>query len=232
MFSRSAHIYDAIYSFKDYAAEAERVHELIAERAPGAKTLLDVACGTGTHLEQLARWYEIEGLDLDAGLLEVARERLPGVPLHEADMASFDLGRTFDAVTCLFSAIGYLTTPERLGQGIAAMARHLAPDGVLVVEPWILLGSWDGGRPHMLTLDRPDLKIARVSISSVEGRLSIVDFSYLVGTPEGVEHFAERHEAALYTDEEYRQAFTDAGLAVGREEEGLMGRGIYVGTRP
>ncbi|MBA2616521.1 MAG: class I SAM-dependent methyltransferase, partial [Actinobacteria bacterium] len=52
MYSRSARVYDALYStFKDFVAEAERVHELIQSRKPGARTLLDVACGTGAHLE-------------------------------------------------------------------------------------------------------------------------------------------------------------------------------------
>ena len=72
MFSRSADIYDAVYSFKDYAAEAERIHTLIQERTPGAATLLDVACGTGKHLEQLARWYEVQGLDLNEDFVAIA----------------------------------------------------------------------------------------------------------------------------------------------------------------
>ena len=72
MFTNSAHFYDAVYSFKDYGAESERIHALIEERSPGASTLLDVACGTGKHLEQLRAWYEVSGLDLDPQLLEIA----------------------------------------------------------------------------------------------------------------------------------------------------------------
>jgi ubiquinone/menaquinone biosynthesis C-methylase UbiE len=78
--------------FKDYAAEAEVLRALIQERSPDATSVLDVACGTGKHLEQFQRWYKVEGLDLDEGLLAVARQRLPDVPLHVADMTSFRLG--------------------------------------------------------------------------------------------------------------------------------------------
>ena len=35
---------------------------MLAEEAPEAKTLLDVACGTGRHLELLGEDYEVEGL--------------------------------------------------------------------------------------------------------------------------------------------------------------------------
>lgn len=230
MFSSSAHIYDAVYSFKDYGAEAERVHELIQERSPGASSLLDVACGTGKHLEQFRRWYpDVAGIDLDERLIAIARERLPEVPLQVADMTSFDLGRRCDAVTCLFSSIGYVGTVERLASAVASMAAQLTPDGVLVVEPWLDPEAWQAGRTHLLTVDEPDLKIARMTIAGREGRLAIMDFGYLVATPDGLQQFSEHHEAALFTDGEYRQAFEAAGLAVEHDEHGLIGRGLYVG---
>ena len=228
MFSHSADIYDAVYSFKDYAAEAERLHALIEERAPGASSLLDVACGTGKHLERLRAWYEVSGVDLDPQLLEFAQARLGDVPLSAADMASFELNRRFDVVTCLFSSIGYVGTPERLNRSIAAMAAHLSPGGVMIVEPWLSPDAWVVNRPDLLAVDEPDLKIARMTISSREGRLAVMNFTYLVGTPEGIQEFSERHEAALFTDREYRLAFESAGLTVDRDEHGLIGRGLYV----
>jgi ubiquinone/menaquinone biosynthesis C-methylase UbiE len=58
MFTQSAEFYDAIYHFKDYRAEAERLHALIQThiRRP-ARTLLDVARGTGQHLTYLRDHY-------------------------------------------------------------------------------------------------------------------------------------------------------------------------------
>src|SRR4026207_2400263 len=98
MFSRSARLYDAVYaSIRDYPREAAELDRLIQERSPGARTLLDVACGTGAHLEHLAG-YEAEGLDLDPEMLAVARERLPKGAFHEGDMVDFVLGERFDVV--------------------------------------------------------------------------------------------------------------------------------------
>ena len=228
MFTNSAHIYDAVYSFKDYEAESARVHELIEERLPGAATLLDVACGTGKHLEQLRAWYEVSGLDLDPKLLEIAKDRLGDVDLHQGDMTGFSLGRRFDVVTCLFSSIGYVGTVKRLGGAIAAMAAHLDPGGLLIVEPWLTPDVWVVDRPHLLSVDEPDLKIARMTMSGREGRLAIMSFEYLIGTPAGIETFSERHEAALFTDEEYREAFAAAGFVVEHDPEGLIGRGLYI----
>lgn len=232
MFDRSAELYDLVYSFKDYAGEARRLDELIRERRPDARSLLDVACGTGKHLAELGdRYPDVAGLDLDDGLLAVARERLPDVAFHHADMTSFELGRRFDAVTCLFSAIGYVVTEEKLCAALAAMARHLEPGGVLIVEPWLEPQDWKPGHLHLLTVDEPEVKIARATVAGLDGSISILDFHYLVLTRAGVERFTEHHEAALFTREQYTGAFAAAGLAVEREEEGLIGRGLYIGVK-
>ncbi|HJU27908.1 MAG TPA: hypothetical protein VJ718_01995 [Candidatus Binataceae bacterium] len=54
-FIQSAELYDAVYSFKNYAREAERLRAVIDATARGARTLLDVACGAGEHDRLLGR---------------------------------------------------------------------------------------------------------------------------------------------------------------------------------
>jgi SAM-dependent methyltransferase len=230
VFSRSARIYDAIYeSVRDYPREAAELDRLIQERRPGARTLLDVACGTGAHLEHLSG-YEVEGLDLDPEMLAVARERLPDVAFHEGDMVAFDLGRRFDAVVCMFSSIGYVRTEKRLRSAIASMARHLEPGGVLVVEPWLSPADWLDRHIGAVFVDEPELKIARMNVSQREGNVSIIEFEYLVGTPDGIERFTETHELGLFTVEEYLGAFRAAVVEADYDPEGPMGRGLYVTT--
>jgi SAM-dependent methyltransferase len=232
MFSESAELYDLIYSFKDYAAEAARVRELVvAAGGPGEGSLLDVACGTGTHLEALRSYYSVEGLDLDEGLLAVARSRLPDVPLHRADMRDFDLGRRFDVVTCLFSAIGYVGTVEALNAGIASMARHLEPGGALVVEPWLSAEEIRDGYLGLDTREAPGLKVARMSRTHVHDRISTIEFEYLIGRPDGITHASERHDLALFTHDEMRGAFESAGLRARFDEQGITGRGLWIGIR-
>jgi SAM-dependent methyltransferase len=228
MFTKSARFYDAIYAFKDYAAEAAKIDALIQERKPDARTLLDVACGTGLHLQHLRTRYEVEGLDLDRELLAIAAERLPDVPFHQGDMLDFDLGRRFDVVTCLFSSIGYAETVENLDRAVKSMGNHVESGGVLIVEPWFPPDAWQDGFLDAIFVDEPALKLARMSISGREGRLSRIDLHYLVATASGVEHFEETHELGLFTHEEYLDAFRSAGLEVEHDAEGLMGRGLYV----
>jgi ubiquinone/menaquinone biosynthesis C-methylase UbiE len=217
MFSQSAAYYDAIYHWKNYEREAEAIRGLIRKHARRpAHTLLDVACGTGQHVAFLREHFTVQGLDLDPGLLDVARARCPGVEFVEADMVDFDLGQQFDAMTCLFSS----------------MARHLQPGGVLIVEPWFAPDAWNVGSVHAVFVDQPGLKIARMSVSEREDRLSRNDFHYLVATADGVRYFTERHELGLFTQEDYTQAFRASGLDVMFDLDGLTGRGLYIGSRP
>ena len=235
MFANSAAFYDALYanSGKDYDTEAERLRELIrCYRQSGGTEWLDVACGTGMHIARLQRDFDAVGLDIDDGMLAVARERCPDVWFHRGDMIDFALDQRFDVVTCLFSSIGYARTSERLHQAVSNMTRHLKPGGVLIVEPWILPEDWQDRHVGAIFVDEPELKIARINRSRRDDRISILDFQYLVGTPDGVEHFTERHELGLFSHEDYTDAFRSAGLHVESDPTGLMDRGLYIGIAP
>lgn len=229
MFTKSARFYDALYSFKDYAREAEILRGLLSAQLGGS--LLDVACGTGKHLELLRSSFTCEGLDLDPVLLDVARERLPGIPLHLADMTDFDLGKQFDVVTCLFSAIGFAETTPKLDSAIACVAQHLAPGGIAIVEPWLDPSVWQTDHLHALFVDEPDLKIARMSKPSTDGNVSVIDFEYLISTHAGIERASENHRLGLFSRDDYESAFIKAGLSVEFRQGGLTGRGLYLGTK-
>jgi ubiquinone/menaquinone biosynthesis C-methylase UbiE len=228
VYGRSAAIYDALYDFKDYEGAVREIRRVLDERAPGARSVLDVGCGTGRQLELLAERYETAGIDISPGMLEVARHRCPDTSFSVEDMASFDLGRTFDVVLCLFSAIGYVRTVERLQSAVAAMARHLEPGGLLLIEPWFTPEAFWTGTITFNQVDQPDLKIAWMYTSEREGEVSVLDIHYLVGRPSGIESFRERHELGLFTEQQHVEAFRAAGLTAQLEPEGPFGRGLYV----
>ena len=234
MYNRSATIYDAIYRSqgKDYAGEAQKLRTLIKQyKLSAGNSLLDVACGTGNHLAYLKQNFKVEGLDNSEEMLIAAKDKFPDIDFIYADMVDFKTEYTFDVITCLFSAIGYVQTLPRLFQAIKTMTNHLLPGGIIVVEPWFSPGNLDTGKVHATFVDEPEPKIARMNINRVEDNISYLDFHYLVATPRGTENFAEIHSLGLFTDTEYLQAFKDAKLKVIHDEEGLDGRGLYIGIK-
>lgn len=235
MYPNSAQLYDTIYKNvgKDYAGEAEKVCQLARQHQKSdGHALLDVACGTGLHVSYLQTSFQVEGIDLDEGMLAVARQNHPGIPFHHADMRDFDLHTQFDVITCLFSAIGYMENTSQLNQAVASMTRHLKPGGVLLIEPWFTPQDWHSGSLHATFVDRPDLKIARMNISENKGTTSFFNFHYLVGTPNGIEYFTEYHQLTLFTHQEYLDALQAGMLKVEYDGEGLYGRGLYMGIKP
>lgn len=224
-------LYDVEYSFKAYESECARIEEIVRARAPAARTLLDVACGTGKHLACLRERFDCEGVDLDAGLLGVARERLGDVPLHEGDMRTLELGRRFDVVTCLFSSIGLVRELDGLAAAARTLAAHVADGGVLIVEPWLTAEAWLAGRPHALAANADGIALARVTITGRDGNISIADMHYVVATADGIEQWHEHHELGLFTNDEMRAALEATGLTVEHDPDGLIGRGLWIGTR-
>jgi ubiquinone/menaquinone biosynthesis C-methylase UbiE len=225
MFDKSAHLYDLAYSFKDYASESAWVRDAIRDRAPQAESLLDVACGTGKHLEYLRAEFDCQGLDLDPKLVDIAQERT-GLSVHVASMDSFDLGKQFDAVVCLFSSIGY---SNDLPGAISAMARHLSPGGMLIVEPWLRPDQWVAGQVHVLDQEADGTRLVRMTVSGKDGTQSILDMHYLVASQSKIEHFVESHRMTLFTLAEYESAFLASDLIFEFDQVGPMGRGALIG---
>ena len=169
---KSAQIYDALHLYKDYAEEAKRIAYLIElHKSTDGNELLDVACGTGQHAKALKRWYHVEGLDLSEELLAIARKRLPDVTFYHADMTQFETGKKYDAITCLYSAIGELTEIDELNDAATTMAAHLKPGGVLIIEPWLRPEQFEDGRIWFDFVDEPDVKVARMTTANRHGKI-------------------------------------------------------------
>ena len=228
-----ADVYELAYDFKDYKGDSDCIMATIRRCHPQARTLLEVAAGTGRFLELLRpNFEEVEGLDLSEAMLERAAERLPGVRLHKADMTCFDLSRTFEIVCCLFRSIAYCRTVERLRASVQAMARHLAPGGRLLIEPFFSPDSYWVDQVTLNHAVRDDLKLAWMYVSEREGTLARLRIHYLAGRSAGVEHFEEVHELGLFSRADFESAFAAAGLQLEFDPTGPAATGLYIGYRP
>ncbi|MFN0154465.1 MAG: class I SAM-dependent methyltransferase [Gaiella sp.] len=224
-------LYDLIYGAKDYVDEVRTLHRHVRRLAPAASTWLDVACGTGKHLAELRRDFQVEGVDVSPRQLTVARERLPGVRLTRADMRELRLGRRFDVVSCLFSAIGLMRTLGDLRLATRRLAEHVGDGGVLVIEPWTFPENWRDGNVSLDSVSATGLALARACVSSRRNRLTRLDFTYVYATTTGTRTWRERLEVRLSTREELLDAVARAGLEPSFDEAGLTGRGLVFGCR-
>lgn len=105
---------------------------------------LEIGCGTGRVAIPMAMsGVDVTGLDVSAAMLDVCRDKLraagpvPGsLDLVQADMRAFDLGRTFAFIAMPYRTFMHCLTPEDQRACLGAVARHLAPDGVFILNVW------------------------------------------------------------------------------------------------
>jgi len=154
-YERFASFYDAVMD--DPGPRAERVAAWIDRFRPGAATLLELSCGTGSILARLPSVPSLTGLDRSPGMLAVARQKVPGARLVEGDMTSFSLDERFDVVVCVFDSLNHLLSFGDWRSMFDAVHRHLVDDGLFVVDvntvgelrrlgdepPWVY--DFDGG---------------------------------------------------------------------------------------
>jgi SAM-dependent methyltransferase len=233
LFTKSQAFYEAIYDArgKDYAAEAAWLRAAIGVANPGAKRVLDVACGTGAHLRFLHRHFEVAGEDADAAMIAIAKERLPGVPLRVGRMQDLAVEEPFDALMCLFGSIGYVAGDAELRTTIARFAAAVRTGGLVIVEPWLHPEDWREGTLEASFVDQAGLKIARIGTNERYGATAVIRYEYLVGEATGVSGFSETHRLQLFEDAQYRAAFEAAGLKPRNERSDLFSRGLYVATK-
>ncbi|WP_255632336.1 NAD-dependent epimerase/dehydratase family protein [Amycolatopsis sp. TNS106] len=232
--TEASEIYDVVYTLrgKDYAAESKQIAELVRARNPRASSLLDVACGTGGHLVYFDELFgEAEGLELSEEMLEIGRERLPGIPMHHGDMREFDLGRRFDVVVCMFASISHVGGEEEMARTVRRFAAHLNPGGVVAIDPWWFPDNFIDGYVSSDVLTPDERTIARISHAWREGDQSKMDVHYVVASPEGgARHFHERYQYQLFSREQYENALRAAGFTVEYIEGVQYGPGLFVGV--
>jgi len=144
-------------------AAGHRIHgeaDLVDRLLGGGGTVLDAGCGTGRVAIELARrGYSAVGVDLDPSMLATARAKAPDLEWIEADLAGLDLGgRRFDAVVAAGNVMIFIE-PGSEAAVLGALARHLAPVGLLVAG--FQLGAGVGA----LTVERYDDVAARAGLS-------------------------------------------------------------------
>lgn len=152
---RNGDAYDEPYERR--AAAGENVHgEADFITRLGVRSVFDAGCGTGRIGRELARrGLDVVGVDLDDAMLNTARRKAPEMEWHTADLATVDLGRTFEAILMAGNVMIFLTPGTEAGV-LANMARHLEPRGQLAAGFQL--------RPGGLTLERFDALAAESGI--------------------------------------------------------------------
>jgi SAM-dependent methyltransferase len=128
--------YDLLTAAHDHGAWAAQLEELALAAGLRGERLLDVGCGTGCSSEAMVeRGYDVVGVDVSPGMLEVAERRLGGaVPLLCHDMRELpEIGR-FDIVWSVSDSVNFLVEDGDLIDAFTGFRRNLVPGGLVVFD--------------------------------------------------------------------------------------------------
>jgi len=141
-----ARSYDAFYRTKDYAVEAQFVHDCIGRICGGGPLrILDIGCGTGLHdIELLKAGHDVTGVDMSPAMLAHAEERWIALPAPDREHLRFVQGdartlrtsQTYDAVISLFHVMSYMAGDGDFTAALKTARAHLAPGGAFLFDFW------------------------------------------------------------------------------------------------
>ena len=223
VFGAYSQYYDLLYKDKDYVGEASYVRSLIERHHPGARSVLDIGCGTGRHALLLAEsGYRVVGVDRSSEMLVAAKAQLTGAPpavaarlassgavpeFVQGDARSVRTGHRFDVVVSLFHVMSYQTSNADLKAAFVTAREHLRPGGVFIFDCWYgptVLSERPTARTRQL--ENEHISVTRNAEPVSHPNQNVVDVNYHVLITDkrsgAVEELREKHSMRyLFTPE-------------------------------
>lgn len=142
-FDELPEVYEAMIDWGKRLAYEEPFYRGVFERV-GARSVLDVACGTGRHAAMFHSWgLAVEGADVSQGMIGKAVERF-GQPdglrwVVRGFDRPVDRPGSFDVAVCVGNSLSLASDEPTMAQGLARMAEAVRVGGAVVVH---VLNVW------------------------------------------------------------------------------------------
>ena len=134
-----AESYDRLTNDVDYAATVDFYEQILAREGLRPRTCVDLACGTGSVTEILARkGYEVTGVDMSEEMLTVAASKvmdLERLPMFSCQrLEQLRLPRAVDMAVCALDSLDYVTDPADCAEAIRRAWKALNPGGIFIFD--------------------------------------------------------------------------------------------------
>ena len=163
--------YDRLTNDVDYEATVEFYMQILEKEGVKPRTVVDLACGTGSVTEILARkGYQVTGVDMSEEMLTEAMAKVMDMenpPRFVCQkLQELHLPRGVDLAVCALDSLDYITDPENCREAIRRVYKALNPGGIFI---------FDVNTPEKLraieTISKLHMSVARTE-QYIEQRLS------------------------------------------------------------
>lgn len=122
--------YDIFNKYRNYNREIR----FILNMTKNKKWILDIGCGTGTHLNVLENLgYIVNGLDKSPYMVNLARQKVKG-NIYQMDMLDFNLDEKYDAIISMHSVFNHLKSYEEFDKVLNNSLNHLNKNGIMIID--------------------------------------------------------------------------------------------------
>lgn len=139
-YSALAEIYDAVMDEVDYDVWADFIDEIIQVHHPRPRSILELACGTGSlslSLEKIG-CYEISATDKSAAMIEKARvkalQRQADIHLWQMDFLDIQVFRTFDIIVSVFDSVNYLHSDNEIRRMLHQVKKVMNKNSLFIFD--------------------------------------------------------------------------------------------------
>lgn len=214
--------YDRLTNDVDYEAVVAFYRQILQREGLRPRTAVDLACGTGSVAEILARdGLRVVGVDCSEDMLTVAFDKTADMenrPLFICQkLQELRLRRGVDLAVCALDSLDYLTDPRDCREAIRRVYKVLNPGGIFLFDvntPRKLRGM-DG----QIFLDEDD-DVFCVWRGEFDERTNICSY--------GMDLFQRRGKVWHRSFEEHREyAYSEEALVSFLKEAGFTSIGVY-----
>lgn len=194
--------------------------ELLDRHPVPGRSMLDLACGTGTVAQSFAQQgWEVYAVDASSGMLEQARKKAEQaghtLAFSQQDMRHFVLPRPVALVTCLYDSLNYMLTLADLQKVFRQVSVALMPGGLFLGDMNTQVTLEEVWGSNTFFVENPGMAVILRSHYEPQTRFSTVDIVGFVRQEDDLyRRFDEHHTEVAYENREVRDALTAAGLDV------------------
>ena len=131
--------YDRLTNDVDYEATVEFYMEILRREGLSPRTVVDLACGTGSVTEILARkGYQVTGVDMSEEMLTEAAMKTMDMeqpPMYSCQLLqNLRLPRGVDMAVCALDSLDYILDPADCKEAIRRAYKALNPGGIFIFD--------------------------------------------------------------------------------------------------
>jgi ubiquinone/menaquinone biosynthesis C-methylase UbiE len=214
-----AHLYNMGWYSNFSFAIAEIFPELLDYLGYQPKSILDLACGTGTFAIEIAKLgIETTGVDISSRMLSIAKKKAKEEKvsirwLHQ-DMMNLKLNQKVDMCTCWFDSLNYMLERDDLSVVFQKVQNALQPGGYFIFDMNTIYGLIENWNRFPSYVPQDNAKCFEVHQPSYDYETNIASMKITGFIKEGDawKRIQEIHREKAYTLQEIRETFREAGF--------------------